>query len=362
MKKVLCLIDTLGMGGGAERQMAGLAGLLHMKGFDVTVATYYSHDSDDFLSRKYGIKSVLIRTGSSPLSKLLTIRKYLKEYNFDTLIVYKDGATMLACILKMMGGNYRLIVSERNTTQVLNMHERLKFYLYKWADFIVPNSESQGNFIKQNYPCLESKVCVITNFTDTNYFKPSKELKINEKPIKILITARISRQKNVLGFLDVVKKLKNRGANIKISWFGSVYTGQVEYGKECEKRYKELFIDDILTFHPATNKIVYEYQACDIFCLPSYYEGYPNVICEAMSCGKPILCSRVCDNLTLVKDGVNGFMFDPTNVDDMVEKIEKMCYLPKVERSKMGELSREIAEERFSEEVFVNKYIKLLES
>ena len=41
MTKVLCLIDTLSLGGGAERQMAGLAGLLHEKGINVTLATYH---------------------------------------------------------------------------------------------------------------------------------------------------------------------------------------------------------------------------------------------------------------------------------------------------------------------------------
>ena len=361
MKRILCLIDTLGMGGGAERQMAGLAGLLHRKGYDVTVASYYEHDSDDFLEKTYGIRSVLIKTKSSAISKLLAVRKYVWENGFDTLIVYKDGATMLACLVKLLGGKFKLIVSERNTTQVLNRHEKAKIFLYRWADVIVPNAVSQGQFIKHNYPNLAHKVSVITNFTDTIFFKPSVDYKPNGSFIKILVTARFSNQKNILGFMNVVRKLKDQGAKIRVDWFGSIYNGQEEYGKKCEDHYNKLNISDVLTFHEATSEILAEYQACDVFCLPSFYEGFPNVVCEAMSCGKPILCSKVCDNPYIVQDEVNGFLFNPLDEEDMVKKINKMISLPQEDRDKMGRKSREIAEVLFSEDTFVNKYIELIE-
>lgn len=359
MRKILCLIDTLGMGGGAERQMAGLAGFLHKKSLDVTVAAYHEHDSDEFLEKTYGIRSVLIKTKSSAISKFLAVRKYVRENGFDTLIVYKDGATMLACLVKLLGGKFRLIVSERNTTQVLNRHEKAKFFLYRWADIIVPNAVSQGQFIKQYYPNLARKVSVITNFTDTNFFKPSIDYNSNDSVLNILVTARFSNQKNILGFMNVVRRLKDQGARIHVDWFGSVYHGQEEYGKKCEDHYNKLDINDVLTFHEATSEILAEYQACDVFCLPSFYEGFPNVVCEAMSCGKPILCSNVCDNPFIVQDGVNGFLFNPLDEEDMVKKINKMISLSQAERDKMGIKSREIAEVLFSEETFVNKYIEL---
>lgn len=357
--KILCLIDTLEMGGGAERQMAGLAGLLYKKGYDVTVASYHEHSSDEFLEKTYGIRSVLIRTRKSQISKLLAVRKFIEENRFDTLIVYKDGATMLACLVKLFGGKFRLIVSERNTTQVLNRHEKVKFFLYRWADVIVPNAVSQGKFIKQYYPNLARKVSVITNFTDTIFFKPSTDYMSYDSVIKILVTARFSNQKNILGFMNVVRKLKDQGAKIHVDWFGSVYVGQEEYGKRCEEHYKKLDIGDILTFHEATANILAKYQSCDVFCLPSLYEGFPNVVCEAMSCGKPILCSKVCDNPYIVQDGVNGFLFNPLDEDDMVKKINKMISLSHEARAEMGRKSREIAVSLLSEESFVNKYIDL---
>ena len=363
MKKILCLIDTLDMGGGAERQMAGLAGLLHKKGKDVVVATYHRHSSDSFLEEKYGIRSVLMEAKSSSVSKILAVKRFIKNNKFDIVIAYKDGPTMLCCILKMIGMKYKLVVSERNTTQTLNRRERMKFFLYRWADRIVPNSITQGEFIKKTFPNLASKVYVITNFTDTSHFCPLNEnsQRFNDK-LKILITARIARQKNVLGFMEAVKKIKDKGYNIKFDWFGSVYSGQEDYGAEVRIKYNELKLEDILAFHQATSNIQTVYQACDVFCLPSYYEGYPNVICEAMSCGKPILCSKVCDNPTIVEEGINGFMFDPHNSDDIVEKIEMMYHQSGENLTQMGRSSRSLAEKKFSEESFVDKYIELIET
>lgn len=50
-----------------------------------------------------------------------------------------------------------------------------------------------------------------------------------------------------------------------------------------------------------------EYRKADVFCLPSLYEGYPNVVAEAMSCGLPILCSNVCENPYIVEEGAMAF-------------------------------------------------------
>jgi len=362
-KKILCLIDTLDMGGGAERQMAGLAGMLHQKGKDVVVATYHKHDSDTFLEKKYGIRSVLIESKPSLIEKLITVQQFIKNKKFDVVIAYKDGATMLCCILKMLGLNFKLIVSERNTTQKLDRRERIKFYLYRWADIIVPNSYTQGDFVNKTYPNLASKIKVITNFTDTNLFSPLEECAHRENNIfQILITARIARQKNVLGFMKAIKKIKDRGFAIKFYWYGSVYAGQEDYGEAVQKEYRELELEDFLIFHAATPDIQSVYKACDVFCLPSFYEGYPNVVCEAMSCGKPILCSRVCDNSTIVEEGINGFMFDPHNIDDIVDKIEMIYRQSEKDLNKMGASSRSIAEKKFSEESFVGKYIDIIDN
>lgn len=359
MKKILCLIDGFGFGG-AERQIIGLAILLKQKSYPVTIATYdeYDYDSNDLKNNH--IEVVKLKTNNNKLSKLLTVWKHIIKEKYDCVISYKTGPNSISCLLKMMGVKFRLIVSERNTTQRIGFKERIQFQLYRMADYVVPNSLTQVDFIHRHFPWLKSKTLPITNFTDINHF--AAKYKVAGDVINILTTARVARQKNILRYLDAIALLRDRGfTNIHFDWYGVIQSGQEKYGQDVFNKVKELHLENIITFHPATQQILEHYQNCDIFCLPSNYEGFPNVICEAMSCGKPILCSRICDNPYIVKEGENALMFDQTKIDDIANKIEQMCIMTKDELCSWGHRSREIAEEKLSMNSFVNKYINLIE-
>lgn len=359
MKKILCLIDGLHQGG-AERQMIGLTYLLYLNGFQIELLSYNGQGFYSEMVEQYGFKSTTLDLKGSKFSKFISIWKYLEQKGMpDVIIAFKDSPAVIACLLNIFKGGFKLIVSERNTTQVLTWSSRLKFFLYRWADAIVPNSFSQGNFIIKHFPSLASKVNVITNFTDTNHFTPAYQS--SHDIVRIVTAARISRQKNLINYLNAVKILKEQNVNVHFDWFGTIQTRQEDYGHEVMNYYHEHQLEDIITFHPATYNIINEYQNCDAFCLPSSYEGFPNVVCEAMSCGKPILCSRVCDNPNIVIDGENGFLFDPKNPTDMAEKISLFCGLTRNQRMEICEKNRERALELFSHDAFIKKYIDLIE-
>lgn len=354
MKKVLCLIDTLGMGG-AERQMVGLALFLKKKGYYVDLITY--HESE--LVQLDDMTYVTLNVRNNRWSKIKAVREYIKAAGgFDYVVAYKDGPSVICCILKVLIGGFKLIVSERNTNLQLSKNDKLKFFLYRFADYVVPNSFSQELFIKQNFPNLSRKVVTITNFTDTDFFVPT------QRPINtsftVLTVARIAKQKNVINYLKAIKKIKDLGLRIKFEWYGNIQINEDDYGQEVFELQRELELEDMITFYPATTDILPHYQSCDVFCLPSIYEGFPNVVCEAMSCGKPIVCSRVCDNPDIVQDGVNGIFFDPYEVNDIVEKLISIMKMSREELHNYGKQSREIAIKLFSKEAFVNKYIDLI--
>lgn len=362
MKRILCLIDTLGMGG-AERQMIGLALFLKQKGYHVDLVTYYDHDFYAELVDRYGLGSVTLHVKESKWSKLQAVKRHIKQAGgYDWVIAYKNGPAIIGCMLKMMGAKFRLIVSERNTNQSISRGDKLKFFFYRWADYVVPNAYSQEHFIKQHFNALSGKTVTITNFTDTDHFRPV-DSPTNDK-INIMTAARVAKQKNILNYLEAIKRLKADGYAPKVhfDWYGDVQTGEEAYGEACYNKRIELGVADMMAFHPATTSIVKHYQACDVFCLPSIYEGFPNVVCEAMSCGKPIVCSRVCDNPHIVQEGVNGLFFNPNDVDSIYQGLKQMIEQSKEERAKWGNKSRQIAETLFSKEAFVQKYIQLIES
>ena len=353
--RLLCLIESLGPGG-AERQMSGLAILLRRSGHDVKVVTYYPQDFYRASLNEAGVDYCYASNAQSKFKRIGVLYKITKDYKPDAIIAYLPTAELIACVIKMLGIKTKLIVSERNTTQKNNFQEFVRFSIFRLAaDWVVPNSYMQESFIKTHYKRLMKKVRVITNFVDTEVFKPKGS--IENLSLRILCVGRVFPQKNVYRFLDSVKLLKERGYSFRMDWFGN-HSGQ--YAEQCISKIKELKIEDLFVFHDTSLDIIEEYQNSDVLCLPSLYEGFPNVVCEAMSCGLPVLCGRVCDNPRIVTDGENGFLFDPLDVNDIADKIQHFFSLSEEERKEMGRRNRNKAIELFSKDVFLNRYQELL--
>lgn len=356
MKRILLLVDSL-ISGGAQRQIVGLAKLLHDNKYQVQIVYYHKIEFYKPFLDSNDVPNKFLVGATGYLNRIFRIRKAIKKFEPDVVISYLDTPNIIACLLKASGMNFKLVASERNTTQVLTLREKIKFFMMRWADAVVPNSYSQEKFIFEHYPKLVGKMTTITNFVDTDSFVPSQNSP--SSLCRIVTVGRVTEQKNTLKFLDALRQLKNDGLAFHVDWYGY---SDPQYMAQCEGYIKENNLSNVFTFHEPSTDIVSIYQECDVFVLPSVYEGFPNVVCEAMSCGKPILCSDICDNPMIVADGENGYLFDPEDVSDMVEKIKAFIALSLDEKILKGEKSRQIAIEKFSSENFIKKYIDLIEN
>lgn len=357
MKRVLCLIDGLGSGG-AQKQLVGLATLLKEKGYDVTFVWYHNKDFFKPVLENSNIRCIKLQPRLKVL-KIWDIAKVIKKQKEDVVISYLGGPSITACILKACGMKTKVIVSERNTTQKLTAYNRRKFFLYRFADKIVPNSYSQERFLKKYYPQYSEKIYTITNFLDNSKYKVRGNW-IKPKCLNILTVGRINPQKNLLRYLQAVAKIKETGVSVHFHWYGR-HDKDVAYWDKVSAVYKELELVDILTFHEPDYEIEKRYYEADAFLLPSIYEGFPNVVCEAMSSGLPILCSNVCDNGDIVEDQKNGFLFNPASVDDIFEKIIAFCSLEQEKIVEFRDQSRKLAIAKFDKNKFIDSYIKLIE-
>lgn len=215
--KINLFTDCLGAGG-AQRQLVGLAVLLKEKGFKVKVSSYYNIDFyKSFLDEK-GVCNELIPGADNTKKRILAVRKYFRKEHPDWVIAYQETPSLVACLTKIMGCKFHLIVSERNTTQNMGLNERIRFCLYHTADAVVPNSYSQEKFLLQHYPWMKVKIKTITNFVDLDRFSYVKRVR-HRVPL-IVIVASIWESKNTLGLIEGLKLLKNRGINFKVSWYG----------------------------------------------------------------------------------------------------------------------------------------------
>ncbi len=69
------------------------------------------------------------------------------------------------------------------------------------------------------------------------------------------------------------------------------------------------------------------YGAADAFVLPTLYDPGPNAALEAMACGLPILTTTSCGAQDWVREGVNGYVVDPLEIDAMADALDKLCVL-----------------------------------
>ena len=353
MKRIVLFVDGLTQGG-AQRQLVGLAGLLQQKGHLVQVVTY--HDTPFYESdlKRFGIKHLCFQRPNSKVRLIVRIRHLFKEQRPDVVFSYLDTPNTIASVLKLTGLKYKLIVSERNTTQWLTLRDKMRFFLYRWVDVIVPNSFSQERFIINHFPHLSSKIQVITNFVDLDLFRPV----IKEKRsglIKIIGAGRIERQKNIGCLIKATKCVKDKGYEIRVDWYGR----QTELIFNYKKMLEDFGLNAAFSFHEPTTAIQEKYQEADLFCLPSFYEGYPNVLCEAMACGLPVICSNVCDNPIIMEEGENGYLFNPHDPNDLATQIVRFATSSAEVRKLMGRKSRKLAEQKFNKEEYVNNYLKL---
>lgn len=358
MPKILCLIESIGSGG-AERQLTGLAVMLRKHGHEVEVCYYINRDFYRPFLQENGVRSCFLEEASDSRKRFGALKKHIKAYKPDTVISYSASPSMIVCLLKLLGAKFNLIVSERNTTQVLNFRERLRFLLYRWADQIVPNSQSQGDFINKHYRNLSYKVKVITNFVDTEKFSPAEDKRLDFEETHMVCVGRLMPQKNLPRFVEAIAKVVGDGFKIRVDWFGQDL--QDEYSRQVYAAVKEKGLENILIFHKPTSAIEDEYRKADVFCLPSLYEGFPNVLCEAMSCGLPVICSRVCDNPSIVRENENGLLFNPLDIGNMAATIEEFILQSSETKELMGEKSRMIALEKFSASAFLQEYINVIE-
>jgi glycosyltransferase involved in cell wall biosynthesis len=361
--KVLCVIDSLGSGG-AQRQLCTLSVMLKRRGADVSVLTY--HNGNFFLPMLLD-EGITCRTVSdkTKLDRILEIRKILRAGGQDVVLAFLPGPCVYSEIAAIPDRNWGLVVSERLAIPGSDM-SRFPWtrILHQIADYVVTNSHTNRSMIERSIPRLSGRVVTIYNAVDFSFFRPdtSGEGKCRSFT-KIVVAASHQRKKNFVGLLEAISIVRTKlpDKRVEVDWYGEVPTDRKAYD-EAVHLIREKGLDGYVRLYPATGSIVDVYNSADAVALPSFYEGLPNTICEAMACGRPILMSDVGDAKNLVIDGSNGFLFNPASSDDMANAIMRFCRLSQTERDYMGAESRKLAEAMFDPETFVTHYIQILDA
>jgi glycosyltransferase involved in cell wall biosynthesis len=361
--KILCVIDSL-TSGGAQRQLVELALGFKEKGNDVQFLTYHYIPFYNATLEKRDISITLIQEPNY-LKRLLKMRYFIRRGKFDVVLSFLEASNFICEISGLPYRNWKLVVGERNANPALLKSPKL--VLYRWfhffADYIVANSYMNIEFVKKINPLLKRSKCkTIYNLIDFNHWEvaPNNYRKKSSK-LKLVVLARHSYQKNLIGLINALSLLsKQEKEIISVEWYGDGATGSY-VDETYPVAIKEISLSDIRTiisFHPASHNVLEIIQESDIVGLFSLYEGLPNAICEAMACGKPVICSNVSDMSRILTYDKN-LLFNPKDPHSIKDVLSYILSLGKDQLIEIGLTNAKIAKEKFKKEEVISKYLEL---
>lgn len=333
MKKVLILIPTL-QGGGAERVASILAGVFHSRSdLDVSVAVYDNSNS------AFDIEVKLINI-SEPAKKqihdkVFTIIRRIRKFRcimydgkFDIVISFMESANLVNIINKLIfRQSYRAIISVHN-----NIKSFPKYYLYlmkilyRHSDAIVAVSKGVRNDLIGLDKKLKNKTNVIYNPVSSIFFESYQQYdrRISDTKKKIIAVGSLTHQKGFDLLISAVAKMRNTN-NITLKIFG-------EGGNrsELQAAINDNGLNNCVSLEGFCKSIHREYCKADVFILSSRYEGFGNVLVEAMASGCYPISFDIKHGPSEILKGAIGCLVPAGDITALSRAIDGVC-APEVE-------------------------------
>lgn len=351
MSSILIFCKTL-LKGGAEKQALTLSKLLTEKKTSIILINWCG-DKIDAANLGY-IKNNSIKyigLSGNPLKKLIHFLKIVKDERISIILSYLSKPNLIAGISKLFNSNIKTIGGIRT--------EKLPYYKFCIEKFVhnhlndatvFNNFAGKEKFEKKGFN--PQKIHVIHNTIHVPTFEKRNDV---IDGINIISVCRFVRSKDFRTALYAFKQLVEKNRDKKIKYYIVGY-GPLENRIRLLTRNLNLQNEvEILINPPNIPDIL---KNCNIYLSTSLYEGLSNSIMEAMVAGLPIIATNVGDNRYLIKDAYNGFIVPCGDINLIVEKLEYLANSENI-RNDLGNNSRLIIENEFSEEKFLENYFKL---
>lgn len=203
----------------------------------------------------------------------------------------------------------------------------------------------KNNLANKNYELLPGSGCNL------------KENEFCELPqgdeIKFIFAGRVMKLKGIDEYLECAKIIKEKHPNVIFYIAG--WNEDAQY-KNIVNKYQESGYVEYIGFRKDVKEWI---RKCHCAILPSHGgEGVPNFLLESAAAGRVCIGSSVNGIVDVIDDGETGFLFKPSDVSDLVEKVKKFINLSHAEMSAMGLAGREKVEKEFDRQIVVDAYLR----
>ncbi len=287
-----------------------------------------------------------------------------RRFNFDLIHAHRIIPDGYAAILLGKRLNIPVVCSARGgEAYQVPFESRLCYLSFKRvlsaSDRITTVSGALRDIVAENGFRQKTEViyngCNVDRFHYADKAEARKGLELPLDRKIFLFIGHIITSKGVLELIKAFHELKNRGSSALLIMIGF---GDDVVKVEDEIKSRNLSESVILPGYIPHERLPLWINASDIFVLPSYQEGLPNVVLEAMACRKPVIATRVGGIPEVVSDGVTGILVEPRNVFQLTEAMqtllrdEDLC-------SRLGVAAEGLINERFTWEASADSLIKI---
>jgi len=358
--KILCVIDSLCQGG-AQRQLVELAIGFSENGHNVSFLIYQQIPFFNHFLEEAGIPINYIQEPRY-FRRFLKIRSFIRKGKFDSVLSFLESPNFYCELSGFPYRKWKLVVGERSANPMIT--KSLKLIIFRWfhffADYVVANSFSNINIVKSINPLLpKSKGKVIYNSVNFEKWKPRPDyIPRKSGKLKLIVASAHRYLKNLDGLLEALKMLSAAElSNLLIEWYGVSKDTSMS---EALQKIQEYDLGDVISLLPATSQINRITQDADIVGLFSFYEGFPNAICEGMACSKPVVCSTISDIPYFLSNN-SELLFDPKDYNSICKTLRYIINLSNEELLKIGAENYESAQLHFEKGLITDQYLKLLD-
>lgn len=352
---------------------------LTLEGYDVTSACSEGKNSADLRAKGYKITNIDVARKISVWSNLKSIVglvKLMKKNKYDIVHVH----TPVAALLGRIAAKFARVPIVIYTAHGFYFHERMSKLQYMFffgiekcagrllTDYIFTQSEEDRQTAVTRKIIKESRVCTISNGVDVKgKFNPANinrsiverkrsELGVSDSDKVIMFIGRFVREKGIMDLLEAFNSIGRD--DYKLMLVGDRFTAE---------RDMETY-DYIRNLTEANKNIIVTGRRYDIsdllymsnlFILPSYREGMPRSVIEAMAMGKPVIATNIRGCREEVVEGETGFLAEVNNPSQLKDRIIKILENQELEK-KMGSLGRLRAEGLFDEDKVIDIELRVI--
>ena len=372
-RKVNVLFVLIGLGlGGSERVVLDLARNMDKSIFNVYVVSFSGGQLYQDFSKACTKLFYVKKRGGYDLSTIFQIARIIKKYDIHVINAHHYAPFVYSYPATKLLNNKSLIFTEHSVPEVVGLsgkHKHLCNILFYRTDAIIGVSREITQSLQETFPLHSNKMMCIPNGVDVERFAVHVDRNIIRSELGILpsdfvigTVANFRKVKNHLCLIKAFHLIAGTFPHARLLFVGKGFGNAPDDSeKDIKKLVNSLRLSDRIVFAGYRDDIPLLLNALDIFCLPSFSEGLPISILEAMASKISVVGSDVTGIKEVISPEKTGIMFPSNDHKWLAQVLERLIKDADL-RSALTQRAFDFVVQEHGVKKWVNKYQLLFES